>query len=97
MPEPVSNETSVYRVKGAEEALIWAIGRLRVSEPQGRPLYGRADILAWDVIDAASQLRVSADNRPYRHATISGWPLEESEKLSIAQELAERATLRLNK
>lgn len=95
MPEPVDNETSVYRIQGAEESLIWAIGKLRVADPQQRPLYGRADILASDVTGIASSLRVRADDDPRRHAVIAGWPTDDGEKLSIAQELAELAKLRL--
>jgi hypothetical protein len=93
MPHPRDNETSVFRIQDAAEPRIWAMGRTFVADPQGRPLYGRADILASLVTDL--RLTTRAEDAPPRHAVISGWPQEESERLSLAQELAERATLRM--
>jgi hypothetical protein len=99
MPDPIDNETSVYRIQGADESLIWAIGRYRVADPQEKHLYGRADIAASDVTDVGVvtnvSLQLSTEWGPPRHAAITGWPLEESLKISIAQELAERAKLRM--
>ena len=93
LPEPRGLATSVFRTYGLTETEIWEIAGAHVSGPTGRPVYGRADILASQV--EATGLRVNPDNVPERHANIVGWPQRKDEQLALAQELAAAAVLRL--
>ena len=64
-----------------------------MSRPTARTLHGRADILASQV--EVVGLRLKPDNVPERHAEIVGWPQAKDEQLSLAQQLAAVALLRL--
>jgi len=61
--------------------------------PPRKNLHVSADIKAAVVYEKSSD--VAPDNNPPRHGDIVGWPEEKSERNLIAQELAARATLRL--
>ncbi len=75
------------------EAEVWRLGEHHVSGPTEKTLHGRAEVLASQVETAG--LRLNPDNVPERHADIVGWPQAKDEQLSLAQELAEVAALRL--
>ena len=64
-----------------------------VGEPSDRTLQAWGDVLAGIVFDVG--LDVRPDNVPERHAAIIGWPEQKDEQISLAQQLAEAATLRL--
>jgi hypothetical protein len=86
---PRNLRLSVSRIDELSEENIWDIGR-NVGNVSGRQLHGRADIRALKVMKIG--LQINPDNTPERHANIIGWPEQESEQLSIAQELANFAT-----
>jgi len=88
-----NGETSVFRISGLADFEIWGIGCLEVAQKRGKPLLGRADILALDVIE--NNLQIDPDNNPPRHANIVGWPEERSEQKLIALRLAANAQLHL--
>jgi hypothetical protein len=81
------DELSVFEIIGLDENEIWSLFT-------SLPLYGRADFLYSIVLN--NGLRVEPDNMPPRHANIVGWPLEKSEKKSLAQSLAAEAALILH-
>jgi len=91
MPAP-NGRTSIFRTLGLSGRAIWRIGE-EVCRRGGRPLHGRADILAQEI--TAARLKIEPDDRSSRHANITGWPPEKSEKMSLAQGLAARASLYL--
>ena len=93
LPEPSRLATSVFRTHRLTESEIWALGETYVAGPTGRTLHGRADLLVSQVETLG--LRLNPDNVPERHAEIVGWPQAKSEQLSLAQELAVVALLRL--
>lgn len=88
LPAPSSNVTSVFRIAGLSERMIWKTGDTYISS---RTLHGRADVAVQQVVDVG--LQVVPDNTPRRHANITGWPTEKSKKMSLAQELAAAASL----
>jgi len=88
-----SLETSVFRIFKLTSSEIWNIGETYVSGPRNRTLYGRADLINKDV--EILGLSVIPDNVPDRHANIVGWPKEKDKQISLAQELAAVATLKL--
>ncbi len=92
MPPP-SGELSVFRTEGMDAEAVWELGERCVAGPQGRTLWGRADVLAGDVGEVG--LTVDADDDPPRHANIVGWPEEKDAQKMLALELAERASLSL--
>ncbi len=87
--------TSIYRIGDLAEGKIWRIGVQYVAKKRGKPLLGRADILASKITKYG--LKIEPDICPHpRHANIIDWPDEEgSKRRSIAQELAAAAQLRL--
>ncbi len=92
--QPPSNlRLSVFRIDGLIPKEVWEIGRVNVAPLPGKDVYGFANIIASAVCEM--DLDVDPDNNPPRHADIVGWPQEKSERTSIAQELAAKATLRL--
>jgi hypothetical protein len=93
LPNPTSLETSVFRIFDLTSSEIWNLGETYVSGPRNRNLYGRADIIKKNVESLG--LSVVPDNVPDRHANIVGWPKEKDEQISLAQELAAVATLKL--
>ncbi len=64
-----------------------------VGRQREQPLRAWGNVLAGVVFDIGLQVR--PDNRPERHAAIVGWPAEKHEQLSLAQQLAESASLHL--
>lgn len=95
MPPP-NFKLSVFRIDNLPEPEIWKIGLKRVVSkmPQARNLYGRADNQALNILE--NNLQIDPDNKPRRHANITGWPELKEEQKSIAQELAAKASLRLH-
>ena len=92
-PETSALEVSVYRISGLTDEQIWIVGDTEVAQPSSRTLYARGDLTVATV--ERDQLRVAADDLLKLHANIIGWPEEESEKKSIAIELAANALLRV--
>lgn len=84
-------ETSVFRTTGLARGDVQSIGE-GVGSASSRSLKAWADVLAGAVYDVGLQVR--PDNVPERHAAIVGWPAHKDEQLSLAQQLAEAATLR---
>jgi hypothetical protein len=92
LPSPESLETSVFRGTGLTRSEIRAAGDV-AGEPRGRTLKAWGDVLAGVVFGVG--LNVRPDNVPERHAAIIGWPEQKDAQISLAQQLAEAATLRL--
>lgn len=92
MPAP-NGETSVFRISNLTDNEIWEIGDREVTQKRNKPLLGRADILAFHVLN--NKLEIIPDNNPPRHANIIGWPREKSEQKLVAMELAESSQLYL--
>jgi hypothetical protein len=92
LPSSDMLETSVFRTVGMDAPGIRERGTL-VGEAGGRSLKAWADVLAEVVFDAG--LDVPPDNVPERHAANIGWPREKDHQISLAQQLAARATLSL--
>ncbi len=67
-------ELSVFRTHGLAEAEVWSIGD-SVARPQGRTLYGRAEVLAEAVVKLGFGV-VPAEPPPL-HAHITGWPADD--------------------
>ncbi len=85
-------ETSVFRTVGLDRGEIRRIGDM-VGRPSERTLKGWGNVIAGVVFDVG--LGVRPDNVPERHAAIIGWPEQKDEQISLAQQLAEAATLHL--
>ena len=96
MPPP-NLQLSIFRIKDLKDPEIWEIGIKQVVEKMKQPknLHGRADIKAVDIFDV--DLQIEPDNTPPRHANIINWPDQKEKVKSIAQELAAKASLRLNR
>ena len=92
IPSSKNGETSVFCTYNINDEEIWNIGR-EVSVKRGKPVLGRADIIA-DVV-TSQDLEIIPSEPPERHADITGWPDERSEQRLIALELAEEAHLHL--
>ncbi|MCR4290926.1 MAG: hypothetical protein NUV86_11775 [Candidatus Scalindua sp.] len=81
-----NDEVSVFRISGITDNEVWGIGDREVATEQGKPIFGRADIIASIVI--SKDLKVIPTELPERHADIAGWPEERSEQKQIALGLA---------
>ena len=81
--------TSVWVTTGLDDGGVWTIGRDEVATPQGKPLYGRADVFVQDVQRAG--LAVVPDEPPERHTIITGWPPEKDRRKSFAELIAAHA------
>ena len=92
LPSKEPLETSVSRTVGLGLAEVQAIGTL-VGESRATALKAWGDVVVEDVL--AIGLGVRPDAIPERHAAIIGWPELKDEQISLAQELAAAATLRL--
>jgi len=90
---PGDLKLSVFQTKNLSEKNIWDIGERHVAQPRKKTLYGRGDVTVASVQKIG--LKIDPDNEPPRHAGIIGWPEGKSEQKSLAQELAEQASLRL--
>jgi hypothetical protein len=89
MPNPHNGETSVFRIAGLNDQDVWQIGDREVAARRDKPLLGRADIHAFNVV--SKELHIVPNEPPPRHANIVGWPDEKSKQLQIAVELAAEA------
>lgn len=85
--------TSVFRTSGLGANAIWAIAETEVVPLRGKPVLGRADLIAASVID--SGLNVVPQEPPLKHANIIGWSEEKTKRREIALELAAAASLSL--
>ncbi len=92
---PSDLRLSVFRIDNLSEPEIWKIGFKKVIDKMNQPrnLHGRADIQALNILE--NNLQIDPDNTPPRHANIIGWSDLKEERKSIAQELAAKASLRL--
>lgn len=90
LPNPQNGETSVFRTSGITEQNTWEIGDREVADRRAKPILGRADILARDIM--SRNLQIKPSEPPPRHANIIGWPDEKSKQLQIAVELAADAS-----
>ncbi len=93
LPNPINGETSVFRTSGVINSEIWNIGDREVSIKRGKPILGRADVIASSVLSRA--LQIIPSEPPERHANITDWPDEKSKQKQIAIELAAEANLYL--
>ncbi len=64
-----------------------------VASVSGRRLLARAELNVANITSVG--LQVEVDDTPPRHANIIGWPLEKDEWMSLAQQLATFATLKI--
>ena len=93
---PPSNlRLSVCRLDELRIDEIWNLGNsVILAMKQPKKLYGVADIKT-GAVESKRALSIIPDTLPSRHAEIVGWPGEEAKRLSLAQELAAEAQLRL--
>lgn len=89
---PKNGNTSVFQINGLSEVEVWSLGAT-AGGGRGIPR-ARADILITDI--ESLQLTVSKDDSPPRHANIGNWPDSKDERMLKAQELAKKATLKLD-
>lgn len=92
-PAPADHRTSVFRIEKLSEAQVWKLGEVHVAIPRNRELLARAELKARDITSVG--LSLQANEPPPRHANITGWPVAKHEWMSLAQELAARATLKV--
>jgi hypothetical protein len=73
-------QTSVYRTQEMAESEIWQVGDEFVTKlhPEHRPVLGRADISASEVLAVDLRIVPVPDPHP-RHADIEGWPSEDEQ------------------
>jgi hypothetical protein len=88
---PHRETTSTFHTSGLPEHEIWAIADGNMTPT--RQAIGRGDIAVADVI--AVGLALDPNYSPFRHVDITGWPDDAPDQLSMAQDLASRATLHL--
>jgi hypothetical protein len=93
MPAP-DGQTSVFRISDLTDSEIWDIGARFVAQKRDKPLLGRADIIASDVLNNSLELKAAPDPHP-RHTNITGWPEDKSKQKLIAMKLAANAQLHL--
>lgn len=84
---------SIFGITGLTESDIWDIGEKYVTQPIGRNLHGRAEIIPQ--LLRQYDLVLDIDNNPTRHANIIDWPPDKDAQKSIALDLAEQAELKL--
>lgn len=93
LPAP-NGQTSVYRITSLTLDEIWNIGQKYVADERIKTLYGRGDIITSHILNIG--LKVEPDTeKHFRHANITGWPDQKSEKKLIATKLAQKAQLHL--
>lgn len=92
LPHGNPPETSVFRVDGLGDEAVWQIGS-SIAAKRERKLKARADFEARAI--AATPLRLHPDDNPPRHANIVGWPIEKSDRLQLALEIAQKSTLHI--
>jgi hypothetical protein len=84
---PRDNKISVYNTTGLNDSEIWQIGASALANATIR---GRGDLQVSDV--QAIELEIEWDNSPPLHANIV-LPLDDAGRISMAQQLAAKATL----
>lgn len=89
LPNPKNGETSVFRISDISDKEVWDIGDREVAKDPNRPILGRADVSASNVVTKG--LEILPSEPPERHANIVGWPGEKSKQKLIALELAAEA------
>ena len=87
----------MYRIEGMTLEDVWALGDRRITIwPKYRKFYGVGEMTRASVVNVKP---VGLDVKPGRgsdgHANIVGWPVEKAEQILRAQELANRAVLKL--
>lgn len=92
LPHGTPATTSCFRTDGLTESENWQLGT-SIAEKRDRTLKARADFDAGAL--RGTPLVLHADNNPPRHANIASWPLEKSDRLQLAIEIAAKSTLRL--
>lgn len=89
-----SGQVSVYRIQELNDSEVYEIGETYVAEALGKPLLGRADVLA--SVAQEERLTVEPDTEPHpRHANIDNWPEDSSKHKEIALSICAEAQLRL--
>lgn len=94
---PGNHRLSVYLSNDLDEETIWDIGDRFVASARNRPLRARAD-LTKDTIDSANRSQLSIEWAPHPHHlhhNIVGWPDSKDERIALAQDLANSASLYL--
>ena len=92
-PARDDHKTSIFRISELSEEQIWYLGDTFVASEINRELLARAELTVAEITSLG--LRVQPDEPPIRHANIDDWPLAKEKWLSLAQELAARATLKV--
>ena len=90
LPNPKTNNVSVYRTKGLALKSVWYLGDRRLR----RKIYGIGEVTRTQVVDQPP-LDVIPDKRPRRHANIVGWPPIKAHQMIHAKKLAANAKLQL--
>lgn len=91
LPNPLDNQSSVFRISGILEPEIWNLADLYVTPNQSSTLKGRADINSENILKTG--LRIMPKEPPYRHANIFNWTADKSKNKLIALELEKLAVL----
>ncbi len=84
-----NGETSIFRISDISDKEVWNIGEHEVGMKQNKPILGRADIVASDVL--SNHLEIIPSEPPERHADITSWPEEKDKQKDVALKLAEKA------
>jgi len=94
LPNPVDNQTSVFRHGPEPDNCLWDTGKSVVKE-SGKNLHGAAFVSAGDI--RAVELDVLSKEPPPRHANLTNWPSSDvsdfakAAQKEIALVLAEKA------
>jgi hypothetical protein len=92
-PNQPNGKTSIFLVSGLNDRSRWSLGEEQVEAQRGESIKARADFHSQVVL--SQHLRIDHDGKPhYRHANITGWPDEKSERKLRAQEIANQALLK---
>lgn len=87
---PKNFRWSVYRTSTLAEAAIWRIGKEVVSPKRMRPLIGRGDISAKEIL--ALSLIISPATEPHPlHANVEGWTADSTKDRLLALKLSQAA------
>lgn len=84
----------MFCVDGLSEKSVWCLGDEHAAGPRRQDIRARAELMRTE-IESVGSLTLDRDDRPFRHANIKGWPEEKDEKMSLAQELAALASLKV--
>ncbi len=92
-PPRDTDEVSVFITTGFNEAKIWGISDSARTDKTPK---ARAD-LPVGVIESLKGLKVFKDDKPEHHANIRGFPTDNAMQKLVAKDLANKATLVINK